>query len=136
MRGTSGTTIPQWVQKCKRHMATLWRRGIDLAEELVGEWGLFAIVGLVAVAAFGLGRLSALEEVHPVVSVAQAPAAERPHPITPGGLLVASRTGEVYYYPWCGGASNIAPANQVWFKTAEAAERAGYRPAKNCKGLK
>jgi len=113
-----------------------WRQKIKLLlEDGVAEWGLVAIVFLVALASFGLGRLSALEDDRPPVAVTEAPAAMKPQAMAMGGLLVASRTGSTYYYPWCSGASKIALANQVWFASEAAAQKAGYAPAKNCKGL-
>lgn len=52
-----------------------------------------------------------------------------------GGMYMASRTGKVYYFPWCASAINIAPENRRWFATEKAAQKAGYRAAKNCRGL-
>ena len=106
-----------------------------LGADMVHEWGLVVIVFLVAIASFGLGRLSALEEARPPVSIAQAPSAANQQAIAPGGLLVAARSGSVYYYPWCTGASKILLQNQRWFQSEDAARKAGYAPAKNCKGL-
>jgi hypothetical protein len=102
------------------------------AEVGVREWGIAALVVLIAVTCFGLGRLSVLVERTPITVTQVASVAKS---IAPGGMFVASKTGEVYYYPWCGGAQNIATDQQVWFKSEEAAQKAGYRPAKNCKGL-
>lgn len=102
---------------------------------LVGEWGLIILIFLLALASFGLGRLSALQEARPPVAIKMAPTASEPRGMSVGGLVVASRSGSAYYFPWCGGASNISPANRVWFNSQAAAERAGYAPAKNCKGL-
>ncbi|MEK7098356.1 MAG: Ada metal-binding domain-containing protein [Patescibacteria group bacterium] len=104
-------------------------------EVAIGEWGLILVVLLVALSSFGLGRLSAGEASKPAVSVSVAPMEAEPKGMAIGGLVVASRNGSVYQYPWCGGAANIKPENQVWFKTEEAAKAAGYAPAKNCKGL-
>lgn len=104
-------------------------------ERVLGEWGIAALVVLVGLASFGLGRHSALEETRPVVSISQAPAAATPRAMPLGGQFVASRTGTVYYFPWCGGAQQIAPSSQVWFTSENAAQKAGYRPAKNCRGL-
>ena len=106
-----------------------------LGADLVHEWGLVLIVFLVALASFGLGRLSALEDARPPISITQAPTAANQQAIAPGGLLVAARSGSVYYYPWCTGASKILPQNQRWFQSEGAARKAGYAPAKNCKGL-
>jgi len=104
-------------------------------ESAIGEWGLLSIVILVGIVSFGLGRLSALEDVRPPVSILSAPTEAKPLGRYPGGLFVASRSGSVYYYPWCSGAGNIALAKQVWFENAEAAKQAGYTPSKSCKGL-
>jgi hypothetical protein len=106
-----------------------------VAGDLVDDWGLYMAIILLGLASFGLGRLSALESLKQPLTVSQAAAAAAPHTMDPGGHYVASRAGAVYYYPWCGGASSIAPENQVWFKSEEAAKGAGYSPAKNCKGL-
>ena len=101
----------------------------------IGEWGILALILLAAAASFGLGRLSALEGARPVVSVVQASAAAPALSVAPGGLLEASKTGTVYYYPWCARVAKISPQNARWFATEKAAQAAGLRPAKNCKGL-
>jgi hypothetical protein len=106
-----------------------------LGAAFLGEWGLFAIVVVACLGSFGLGRLSALIEARPVVSVTEASMRAPAPRITEGGLIVASRSGSAYYYPWCDGALKIAPANQRWFSSEAAARAAGYTPAKNCKGL-
>ena len=114
----------------------MWQKIKGVLDVGIGEWGIAALVFLVGLAAFGLGRLSALEEVRPVVSIERAETIKAPRQgMYAGGLVVASRTGSAYYYPWCGGADKILSKNQVWFQSEEAATRAGYRPAKNCKGL-
>lgn len=100
----------------------------------VREWGLFGLIFLVSVASFGLGRLSVLVEAKPLISVSEAASGAIPA-LAKGGYYVASRTGSTYYFPWCAGAEKIAPANERWFKTEAEAKAAGYRPAKNCKGL-
>lgn len=110
-----------------------WQK-IKLRFEIgLGEWGIAALVLLVAFASFGLGRLSAFEEGKSVISVSEA------HPAQPalatGGMYEAAKKGTNYYFPWCGGAESIQPSEQVWFKTEEAAQKAGYTAAKNCKGL-
>lgn len=49
--------------------------------------------------------------------------------------FVASKNGEVYHYPWCSGAQQIKEENKIYFNSKEEAEKAGYRPARNCPGL-
>ncbi len=112
-----------------------WQKIKVVGEEAVAEWGLIAIVFLLGLASFGLGRISALEDAQPPVAITDAPKAAKPAALAMGGLIVASRGGSVYYYPWCAGAVKIAPGNQVWFASEAAAQQAGYKPAKACKGL-
>ena len=112
-----------------------WQKIKILTDGAIAEWGLLAIVLLVGLASFGLGRLSALEAVMPPLSIEEAPGASKPSALFMGGLLVASRSGTVYYYPWCTGAGKILPVNQVWFPSEKAAQAAGYKPAKACPGL-
>ncbi|TSC62722.1 MAG: hypothetical protein G01um101448_259 [Parcubacteria group bacterium Gr01-1014_48] len=52
-----------------------------------------------------------------------------------GGQYVASKKGTKYHFPWCGGAARISEENKIWFNSKEEAEKAGYTPAGNCKGL-
>ncbi len=102
------------------------------------DWGIPIIVVFVGLASFGLGRLSSTETTAPIVDVSQvsAAAASEVQAMQIGGQVVASRTGSAYHYPWCGGAGSIKEANKIWFKDEAAARAAGYKPAKNCKGLK
>jgi hypothetical protein len=51
------------------------------------------------------------------------------------GAYVASKNGKSYYIPTCAAASRILEKNRIWFNSKEEAEKAGYLPAKNCKGL-
>ncbi len=104
---------------------------------------------LIGLAGFGLGKLSALEkgrEPVQIKSVNQASssivsniplsAAALVASDSAKGLLVASKSGKKYHFPWCAGASQIAEKNKIWFNSYEEAQKAGYTPASNCKGLK
>lgn len=105
------------------------------ADDLLPEIALPLVVVCIGLTSFGLGRLSATEEARPPVTIGKAPGIEAPRGMYPGGEVVASRSGRAYYFPWCGGVSNISPAKLLWFKDEQAARQAGYAPAKNCKGL-
>ncbi len=104
-----------------------------------------ALFILVALGAFGLGRLSALPSSQAglrvvgadegVASVIAAGAAGATAGENPGGKVVASKTGSKYHFPWCAGARTIKESNKVWFQSAQEARKAGYEPAGNCKGL-
>lgn len=101
-----------------------------------------AIIFLIGMASFGLGRLSVslpqkepmyLED--PILSQGQT-ASDAPSPAAlKNGSFVASKSGSVYYAVWCSGVSRIREENKVWFQTKEEAKAQGYRPAKNCPGL-
>ena len=102
-----------------------------------------AIVILACSLSFGLGLLAGkdtregelrIEELAQVDTLSTAQIASE-EPLASGGQYVASRTGQSYHLPWCSGAKQIKEENKVWFASKEAAEAAGYAPAKNCKGL-
>jgi len=106
---------------------------------------------LTATLSFGLGILAGKDiaqaersgiwiEERPVVAADLSAGAgealkSAPEPMTQGGQYVASKGGEAYYLPWCGGATRIKDENKVWFASKEEAEAKGYRAAKNCKGI-
>ncbi len=113
----------------------IWARCKAYLDVLLREWGTVVIVLLVALSSFGIGRISAGEAAKPVVSVTQAPLEQEVRGMAIGGLVVASRNGSVYHFPWCSGADQIKPENRVWYATEEAAQKAGYSPSKSCKGL-
>lgn len=50
-------------------------------------------------------------------------------------VVVASKNGTKYHYPWCPGALRIKEENKITFQTIEEAKTAGYEPAANCPGL-
>lgn len=106
---------------------------VDTRQEVV-----FAIILiLTAFTSFGLGRLSVIEENREPVRILQAKQTDvLGSPWNIGGKVVASRNGSTYHAPWCSGASRISEKNKILFKDEQAAKRAGYTPAKNCKGLK
>ncbi len=113
------------------------------AESLV----ISAIVVLVGVGGFGLGRLTILQEqkghltIHaPAISSSEA----KPTPLSANNSdtkqpvtlnthnFVASKNGSKYYKAGCTNANRIKVANQVWFESAAAAISAGYKAASNC----
>jgi len=128
--------IPKLVKFCK-----LARRG-------GGELYLTAVIVLVAVISFGLGRLSKIrEEKTPITIENVKENAETGESkslstsnvdsgIKADKIFVASRNGKKYYYAWCESANVIKEQNRIWFSTQAEAEKAGYQPAANCKGLK
>ncbi len=115
-----------------------------------------ALIVLIAIASFGLGRLSKLEgEKEPVRiegasfitepqnKVAQSKQSSQGASVilsteqskSSETQLVASKNGTKYHYPWCAGASQISEQNKIYFTSKADAEAKGYTPASNCKGL-
>lgn len=45
---------------------------------------------------------------------------------------IASKNGKLYYRVGCGAGKRIVAQNQVFFSSAELAERAGYKPSSSC----
>jgi hypothetical protein len=100
------------------------------------EWIVILIVILVGFGGFALGRISALQSDVTPIQVSQAASASEANFEASEGLLVASRNGSKYHFPWCSGAQQIAERNKIWFDNEEEARRSGYTPAGNCRGLK
>ncbi|MBI5004743.1 MAG: hypothetical protein HZC04_00975 [Candidatus Lloydbacteria bacterium] len=142
-------SIKDIADKCKSVVRALERKDIFTV----------LLIVLVSSASFGLGRLSGLEEKRTPIRIEQSAAAisavAQKEGMAPeakkgtaglseslsgasavqAGSFVASKNGTTYHFPWCSGALRIKDENKIWFDTKEAAERAGYHPAGNCKGL-
>lgn len=58
--------------------------------------------------------------------------AKEPLPADLEGKVIGNKRSHVYHQPGCPNAASMSPANRVPFDTAEAARKAGYRPAKDC----
>jgi len=103
-----------------------------------------AIIILTAVISFGLGRLSKIREEKTPITIENTKIGESKSlstfdvdsGIKADKIFVASKNGKKYYYAWCESANVIKEQNRVWFSTQAEAEKAGYQPAANCKGLK
>lgn len=70
----------------------------------------------------GAGTATRFADPRPAASVPADPAA---------GPFVASSRGNTYYRTGCSAARKLAPANRIYFKSAEEAEIAGYRPSRS-----
>ena len=116
------------------------------------EWEPYllpAIVILVAMTAFGLGRLSAAQGdvalrvlypdaklAEPLANTAAVAAAKTPsYAKATDGAYVASKNGTKYYLVSCSSANRIKQENKVYFGSIAEAQAAGYEPAANCPGL-
>ncbi len=109
------------------------------------------VIILVALISFGLGRLSKIRENKTPITIEDVGSKQNlTEKVEPWGigaesakekgstldkLFVASKNGTKYHYPWCPGALNIKEENKIWFSSKNEAEKAGYTPAANCKGL-
>lgn len=117
----------------------------DLPKELF----VIALIALVGLCGFGLGRLSALEgerkkelkvlQLSHVIEgdggeVGESGEERKTGAISPG-MYVGSSNGTTYHLPWCSGAQRIKEDNKTWFASKEEALAKGYKPAANCKGI-
>lgn len=108
------------------------------------------IIILVAFGAFGLGRLSKIEDSRVPIRIENEPevtadtfslsgnkkeTSTTPTISTDTSQLVGSKNGNKYHYTWCAGAQRITEANRRYFSSIQDAEAQGYTPASNCKGL-
>ncbi|MEI6190879.1 MAG: hypothetical protein WCP24_00745 [bacterium] len=125
---------PYWSDKVIPAVSVV-KNSLDIKEDIF----IVLAVILIGLAGFGLGKLSALEKGREPVQIKSQNQPASVLSITPEssqGLLVASKTGKKYHFPWCAGASQITDKNKIWFNSYEEAQKAGYTPASNCPGLK
>ncbi len=137
-------SIKEILKKCKSFFGLVDNKDIFIV----------LIIILSSLASFGLGRLSKIEESRSPIIIENAPienGTSSPSskinllqeasiikaglPVQTGGGYVASKNGTKYYFPWCGAAQKISEKNKITFASKEEAEKAGYQPAANCKGL-
>lgn len=111
---------------------------------------IIILIFLVGLTSFGLGKISTFERKKIPISILNkqtsmyASVAESIK--TTGGqentktqekgIVVASKSGKKYYYPWCSGVDRIKEENKVWFNSIEEAKARGLTPASGCIGLK
>jgi len=109
------------------------------------------IMILIVLLAFGIGRLSTLRRdassikiEYPDTNALQGTSLGETSPQVRGTstintknstVVVASKSGTKYHFPWCSGAKRIIPSNKITFSSPKEARAAGYAPAANCKGL-
>ncbi len=158
-------SIKDFSQKIKLFLAEFMDKiysqenGIKIKDDLF----IVLLIILVGTASFGLGKISSYERNKTPISVLKTKeymlstvlegasdinitktntfnkTVENPESTQQTqskGLVVASKSGTKYYYPWCTGVSRIKEENKVWFDTIEKARAVGLTPASNCTGLK
>ncbi len=120
-------------------------------KQFLGEDGVFytLLIILIAIASFGLGRMSVERDLEPLntqtnnqaLTALSSLEVEVEAPEVKGGEMksgtkvIASRSGTKYHLPDCAGAKQIKSENRIEFESVEAAKAAGYSPAANCPGL-
>jgi len=66
-------------------------------------------------------------------SMAMDGAAAALAPSAPSGQIIGNRRSRIYEWPGCPYYDKVSAANRVDFSSAQAAEQAGYRAARNCR---
>lgn len=142
--------VPEYINKIKKQIESVERNDLYVA----------ALIFLVGLSSFGLGRLSAVwpkkepitiknvEDVKDIRNVGNVQSAveqvkqsnisnisNNSNNFNIKGKYIASKNGGSYHLPWCSGAQRIKEENKIWFQTKAEAESRGYKPAGNCEGL-
>ncbi len=127
-----------------KHLSTKIKVFITSAKE---EILVMLIIILVGFGSYGLGRLSVNQSEGARIEIIKASQASLTPPkdalrasvptesSNTASVVVASKSGKKYHFPWCAGAKQIAEKNKIIFNSKEEARHAGYTPAANCKGL-
>jgi hypothetical protein len=113
----------------------LWLKIKYRGESSLKDWGMPIVILLVSLSSFGLGRLSALNDIAPNIQIIQENKAAMAPGMYPGGLIIGLEATMVYYAPWCKGIERIGNSDTVWFTGEIEALKAGFTPAKGCIGL-
>ena len=113
------------------------REWLNKVKAREGDLFLIAVIILVAITGFALGRISAIkEEKFPIqISAKEAKPPSGVLASKPAVELVGTKNGTVYHLLACPGAKSIKEENKIYFSSKEEAQKAGYRPAANCPGL-
>jgi hypothetical protein len=155
-------SIKDLFQKIKSYLAN-FKDKVDSREKglkIKGDFYIALLIFLVGTASYGLGKISGYERNKTPISVlktkdaiyatvlsSQTNSTDSSNGIqianhnisadtSSKGLVVASKSGTKYYYPWCTGVARIKEENKVWFNTIDEAKAKGLTPASNCTGLK
>ncbi|MFZ2038791.1 MAG: hypothetical protein WAV11_02545 [Minisyncoccia bacterium] len=158
-------SIEEIKEKIKPSMVKIRSRGVGFKNNLRNKvmlvsdsnWKsdlfIFLVIILVGLVGFGLGRLSGFESNNETLDIkklicpqnfenklslktADGVLTEVAKTPDQKGMLVASKSGTRYYFPWCSGVSRISEANKVWYNSYEEAQAAGLTAASGCLGLK
>ncbi len=108
---------------------------------------LILIILSTAILSFLLGRASVIQKESPIQNFTESNTKyqvieSKPSVLTStstanleNSQYIASKSGTKYHLPWCAGAKQIKEENKIFFNSKDEAERAGYTPASNCKGI-
>lgn len=109
------------------------------------ELFLVAVILLVGLISFGLGRLSVNSSESNELVVESTPVATSEiinlkSEIASGGeveaaTIVGNKSSKIYHREDCPGAQRMSEANKIYFASIVEAQKAGFRPAGNCPGL-
>lgn len=121
----------------------------DNGLKIKNDFFIVILIFLVGIASFGLGKISSFEKKKVPISILNkqkdtyTSVIESSEKITINneqsnqkGIVIASKTGKKYYYPWCSGTNRIKEDNKIWFNSIEEARARGLTPASGCIGLK
>lgn len=117
----------------------------NFVEIWADELFLVAVILLVGLISFGIGRLSVNPSSSSELVVESTPIAvseiiNLKSEIVSGGevepvIIVGNKSSKIYHRDDCIGAQRMSETNKIYFASIAAAKAAGFRPAGNCPGL-
>lgn len=101
----------------------------------IDKFFLGALIVLLSLSSFSLGRLSKIFDDRPEFSFQNLPGLETNtlNPVVSTGTIVATKGGKKYYFVWCKAVVNLKEQNKIYFNSEDDAKRAGKTLANNCK---
>jgi len=142
------TKLKNGVNPVKYRFATIASQLFNRVKNNSSDIFVILVIILVALISFGIGRLT-IPRSDPIqiknlekASIENLEIKDQGKIYPPAtkqsdvGRVVGSKNSDKYHLPDCPGAKQISEQNKIWFDSIEEAEKAGYKPAGNCPGLK
>jgi len=145
------TKLKNGVNPVKYRFATIASQLFNRVKNNSSDIFVILVIILVVLISFGIGRLTSPKSEPIQIKNLEKASMEDLVPVKQGinngavqgviqgdtkGVVVGSKNSDKYHLPDCPGAKQISEQNKIWFDSIEEAEKAGYKPAGNCPGLK
>lgn len=97
-----------------------------------GAFTIIVLITAVAVGSFAIGYIVASKNRQPLSITFNEAVSEMSKASQLSSIVMASKLGKYYYFPWCKEYEALSAKNLVTFNTWQEADQAGYVIGKDC----